>query len=970
MKSIVLIILSFLFLNPNVHGQVNPAIHWRVLKTAHFEIIYDREYRATAEAYAQFAEVTYSTLEPYFKEMPRRTLVVISDHSDSANGFATFLPYPLIHIYPVLPNALDSISHYGNWGFELFLHEYAHILNFKPAHGIYTPFKYIFGTVVRPNALLPRWWLEGLAVDMESRFSRFGRLKSPSTSAALRALALDRKWSSIDQINESDIPSYPFGSRPYLFGSLLLHESIHRAEPGFVERINQRYSRRLPFLLNAPLRNEVGLSYSELLNEILSNLEAKALKQKTIIESNGKEDLHSMNFSGFGHISPSISPNGRYLVFASYEMYRGGDIKVVDRGEQKDKSFSEFKPQTLMRGRGFLRISWIPDSSGFIYDRIETHNRYHHFRDLYHFDLSSKKSTRLTSGLRAFEPSVSPDGQKVAFVRQTQGFTELGILHLSTGEHEILLKPPFQTRISNPEFINNEELVFSGRSQSGAERLYRFHIASQSTQRILSSFKNLNFPKNTPQGLLFSSTDSGAANIFLSNKDFSSARPITNTLTEVLQADYDPFTKELISSRLTSEGRKLHMSRQVRFTQLPQIELLQAQYWPQSSSPLPSDVATSLIDSTHQENTTTKEVYSVANRSYQPIRYLLPRYWIPFIYPVDGGFIFQGTTGSSDPLGKNVYLLDASYDNLTEKLSYGVAYTNHSTPVGLGASHVEINEYLGASSLTLTQRFSRLSSDFFLPGFSNSYSGHLSWSFLETQNTSQTLKRTGPSAQLSYNSLRASHHNENNEWAGHHQILMHYTHYIQEKEFISYDRYGLNLHHRLTQFLPSRHAFSTSLKGTFAPNLPISSVISLGDKTIGANYLVSLLNSSFLMRGYPSAAFVGRSIINTNIEYSFPLFDIYRGRGLFPFFARHLETSIFVDGVAVDGAYAHPRGYIRSQFKDQFWSSGIDFKLHSTLAYHLPLAINLGLYYGFDSKAQGGFMPFLGIGYTGHTGTQ
>ncbi len=147
-------------------------------------------------------------------------------------------------------------------------------------------------------------------------------------------------------------------------------------------------------------------------------------------------------------------------------------------------------------------------------------------------------------------------------------------------------------------------------------------------------------------------------------------------------------------------------------------------------------------------------------------------------------------------------------------------------------------------------------------------------------------------------------------------------------------------------------------------------VIALGDKTIGGNYLASLINSPYLMRGYPSGAFTGRSLANVNVEYTFPVADIFKGPGLFPWFFNSLDAAIFTDGVSVDGAIYNYQvdAYRLSKIEDSYWSSGLEFRLNTTAAYHLPLDITFGLYYGFDKRAGGDFTTFLSLGYTPHEG--
>ena len=179
-----------------------------MLRTDHFEIVYREDQKALAKRYALAAERARELLMPLFKEGPDSTVIYIGDETDSANGAASMLPYPTIVVYPVVPAPLDSIDDYGDWPFELMVHEYTHhILNMYPRHGIYVPLSYIFGDVIRPNLLLPQWYLEGLAVNNETRLSDHGRLRADRTEADARALVLDERLSgeTLSKINEQEL---------------------------------------------------------------------------------------------------------------------------------------------------------------------------------------------------------------------------------------------------------------------------------------------------------------------------------------------------------------------------------------------------------------------------------------------------------------------------------------------------------------------------------------------------------------------------------------------------------------------------------------------------------------------------------------------------------------------------------------------------------------------------------------------
>ena len=46
-----------------------------------------------------------------------------------------------------------------------------------------------------------------------------------------------------------------------------------------------------------------------------------------------------------------------------------------------------------------------------------------------------------------------------------------------------------------------------------------------------------------------------------------------------------------------------------------------------------------------------------------------------------------------------------------------------------------------------------------------------------------------------------------------------------------------------------------------------------------------------------------------------------------------------------------------------FAGTGIELRINATLFYHLPVRINLGLYYGLTEDASGGFQPFVGLAF-------
>ena len=392
-------------------GSVDPKIQWETFTSPHFEIIYDARQYQTARNYALRLELNYKLLSSYFSESPKKTIVVLNDNTDLANGYATSIPYPHIMVYPVLPTSHDSISEYSDWPQELTLHEYTHILNFEPAHGFFKILRYAMGSIITPTMLLPRWWHEGIAVEMETRYSSHGRLRSLYQDATLRALAKDEKFNiySVADINETDLDSWPRGSRPYLFGSILLSEILNQENSkgnNIGENLLQNYSSRIPYLINGPVNDQLGKDFQTLFAQTIEETKVKLQAQLNKIHE-APTSIHTIMAPDLleSH-SPQISPNGRFLTFVGKNKWGKSLIQIYDRHEEgrafdfRKDILSDFVSLDKTNGNinkdappvgNINRIAWYPDSSGFIFDQVKNIDAYSNYSDLFSYDLNTKK---------------------------------------------------------------------------------------------------------------------------------------------------------------------------------------------------------------------------------------------------------------------------------------------------------------------------------------------------------------------------------------------------------------------------------------------------------------------------------------------------------------------------------------------------------------------------------------------------
>ena len=957
----LLVIVATLTLNLRVARAqiIDPKLNWLTLETPHFIIVYDSRHYWVAQQYAANAEQAYQALQPIFKEAPAKTTIVINDNTDLANGFSTQLPYPLIMTYPVLPSANDEIGDYGNWGLELITHEYTHTLNMEPVHGVAKPLSYIFGSIVKPNEVLPRWYLEGLAVEMETRYSHYGRLRSSNFLSAARAMVEEGtlRKEDISRANETDIPDWPGGMRPYLLGSLMWTEIISSGGDKAIYDLNQKYSRRVPGFLNGPIKDVLGIDWAQLLDRTETDTEKMAGAQIKVISTKPRPHEQRMPQDGFYSTSPVISPDGTKLVYVARTDDRSGIIELVER--RGNESFASLKAKELvddLQVDNIERMSWFPDSHSFVFNRInqlQPVDRYYTYSELYQYDMRYKSMRAITRHARAHEPVVSPDGRRVVFVENTPLGTRLSSVDTDGVDKDVrvLYTPPPQMRVSWPEFLSPTQLVFTERSAEGKEHFQLLNLQTQKMTEILQAYSPVHFPRLSKKGLLFISDRTGVANVYLWDKQ-GHVRALSNSTTRLESPELDAKTGDLIYSRLNGSGSALTTSTQNEWSKAaaepPKVGAMVDYEWPHYDPP-------------HVEFEATKGTYSTWP-------YLVPRYWIPYLAFDGSGVIIQGETAMSDPLGKQGYDLIASYDTYVHEPAFYGSYSN--TELSFASIDVEADQYYDAIStggINRSNTDALLRTGSFLPGLPNFFQGGLGWMFSRTSEGTGHVMRNGPQAYLQVFAAEKRGLEISPEQGGGAQLS--HTQFIPEFGDIGYAREDIALQAYLSKkfwplsWLPDRHVLFLSVNATVEPQLHSTA---LGVSSLSGYYQTETINPRYVMRGYDTGAFIGRNFVNGTAEYRFPIHYFYSGFGTKPLFIKRLHGAVFTDVATLDGDYydAHVGGYYRTRLGRQyFMGTGAELRADTTVVYQMPLTIGLGLYYGVNRQAgPGSPVPYLTVG--------
>lgn len=936
------------FLFPPAYA-VDPSIEWKTIKTPHFEVIYDAKQHHLALQYANYAEYSFSLLTPIFKEFPEKTVLVLDDSSDQANGYATRLPYPLINARPVLPEHSETIGMYGNWGYELVLHEYTHILSFEPAHGAVRPLRWIFGSIMSPNLVLPRWWLEGLAVKTETDFSEWGRLRSNSQEAVLRALTQENllQKENIARANEAGIFEYPYGARPYLLGSLMWQKMVSEKGYEAAFELTQHHSSRVPFfLLNTPPYEVFGKGYSTMFASMISDTQTKAQKQIKLIKKTPRLDSKELSFQGSSSSHPDVSPDEQKLAYVTRGHNWSSEVFVV----QGKNIFTSGKDRTS----NISRVSWHPNSKKIVYDKVGGDStRYASYFDIYERDLDDfKKEKQLTKAQRALQPAYSPDGEKIAFIQIGPATNALAIMESDGRDIKILYAPPLQHRLSFPEFINAEEIIFSERDLKGVEHLTILNLARNKYRRVLPEYNPAYHPRKTKAGVVFISEQTGVANAYLADSTFTKASALTNSTTRVNNADINYNDKKIFFTELTGRGARIASA-----DYWPNVKLKPPKIPPATEIPVSKAIAESELDEKLKSNSSQ---YKLGN--YYAFKYMLPSYWLPFVYPLTDGVLIQAMTSNSDPLGKHLYSALLTYNTFNSSTGAFVSYLNNQTVLPLTFSYANFEEYLINVSTPRKNQTAFVGTQTYIYNLPKKWQMLAGWTYSQRDIGTAEVIRSGPKIAVSYSTTSQRGEEISPETGG--SAVVGYTHYIANEPSptrLDYEEYHLELSNYFSKWFPERHVLYTHIKGMYAN---FGNSLIAGATTASAAYQSTIVAGDFMMRGYPTGAFLGTKIANLNLEYRFPIKKIDKGAGLTPLFAKRLHGRVFVDAIILDGFFydTQREAYLRTNIQKGYSGVGTEIHLETNTFFYLPIDFYLGVYYGTDEAVSGGGVtPFIGV---------
>ena len=895
-----LLILALLLASPYTRAA-DPTLQWRTIESPHFVVHYYRSERhdeqEVAHRVAYTAERVHEIMVPLMKHEPSSKVhIVVTDDTDGANGSAQIVPRNIMRIFVTGTSSMSSLNDYEDWLYGLLLHEYTHILHIDTIHGLARLINVVLGKTWSPNQIQPRWFIEGMATYYESARSSAGRIRNSIYDMYLRMAVLQGKLLDMDQMS-STTRYFPRGDVPYLYGSRFLDYLARRFGPDKLTQISHDYGGQpMPFAINRTAKRVLGHTFIELYEQFKVHLSRRYQIQRQTVERHGKTPFAEVTDYGEACGTPRFSRDGKELVFIDTDGRSQFKVKVLDTATNELKhSF------VIYGGSG---VDFTPDGLNLVYGASAVWRTVYSFHDLYVRQRASGKVRRLTRGLRARDPTVSPDGARVAFTANDLGTMSLMQVPLDGGPATLLLRGEPGDQFFTPRWSpDGLTLAYSHWRKGGRRDIELLEVASGKVRRLTDDRALDMDPTFSQDGrrVYFASDRSGIYNLYCHDLDDGRLLQVSNVLGGAFTPAISP-----------AEDRAYFVSFSARGYDLASMALSRGQFTP----------AMPYVDDRPPPVEIMPPTEPYPEGPYNPLNTLWPDAWT-FLLGADA----YGTTigfqiAGADVVGRHSYLLNANFSTVNGHPNYGLVYGYN----GLWPSlRVDTSRFEGPrGGLTMDgERLTYVEENYGaglnvglpvlrVPGHGGDISVGYRFNWFRDADQTEVLVKpwdvtpdlpqvgilSGLTLGLSYRSVDRYAHSISNELGRFISLSLRVNHEVFGSDFQS-----TTVSWAWTEYIPMPWLQDHVLALRYGGGIGAGQQARRGVFFVGGFPEQDVLRTLFdigrpggvYLRGYPPGAVYGEQYHLFNLEYRFPIIEIQKGISSLPIFLSHIHAAVFMD---------------------------------------------------------------------------
>jgi Tol biopolymer transport system component len=547
-----MVALGALGVDPRHARAGDPTRVYRTIESDHFVVTYYEPLGDVARRIAVVAERAHRTLAPALGHAPdSKTHILLLDDTDSANGFASVLPRNAIQAYATGPTGFNELDDHDDWLYGLIAHEYTHVLHLDTMEGLPRIYNKIFGKTWSPNQIMPRWLIEGIAVYEESKRSAGGRARGTRFDQVIRIARDGHNDLRLDEVSGAP-RRYPHGNAVYIYGSHFLRYVFDRFGDDTLRKMTHvSGSYAPPFALNRQIAKVVGRPFTELYDDWKGYVRDRYSMQEAASERRGLAAGRPLTRTAEGNEWPHYSADGKELYWQQYDGYSLPRVRAMPVGGDQ----SSARDVVQLEAMGPFDLL---DDGSLVYEQGRTYRREYAYEDLFRWDGATGQIVRLSTGKRARDPAVSPDGRRVAYSMNQRSESVIAVQDLvpDAPVSVVWRGARFEQAYQPAWSPDGTRIAFSAWRTDGYRDILIVDVATGKVEEVTHDRAIDMEPAWTTDGktLYFDSDRTGITNIYAYDVEAKQLWQVTNVLGGAFMAHPSPDNTRLAFSALVPAG--------------------------------------------------------------------------------------------------------------------------------------------------------------------------------------------------------------------------------------------------------------------------------------------------------------------------------------------------------------------------------------------------------------------------------
>lgn len=636
---------------PAAHAQLVPHDRWYTVETPHFRVHFTKPLENEGRRAAVNAERAWAELSTELVAPRGKIDLVVADNVDYVNGYATSFPSNRIVIFAHPPIDTEDLRNYDDWIRLVVVHELVHVFHLDRADGLWRAGRKLFGRhpSLFPNAFMPSWVVEGLAVYYESRVTGAGRLEGSQHYMLARAAAEAGRVPRINELSRAT-SRFPGGEVVYAYGGQIFDYLSRTRGPEAVGKFVDVTSRViLPFSLNRKAKRAFGISFENAWRDWRDSL---------VLASRPAEPLQGWR---------ELTRDGRFAKFPRWV----GDTAVIYSGANGREVTSAYIVSVDGEVRRVGRRNGIdvnvPLSDGsVIFAQLDYTDAFHLRSDLYRE--KDGEQVRLTRGARLSQPDVRRSDGTIVAVQSVPGSNVLARVSADGAVVTPITRASDAVQWAEPRWSPDGSRISAVKvTRGGLNEIVLLDESGGESGVLVAEQAVLASPSWSPAGerIIYTSNRSGSSQAYtVSTTGASRSAPLTGASTGFFSPELSPSRSLLAGLHFRFDG--YHVG--VAPAPTPRESMREGPFVSPRAGCADCRLTSEIPPPLNLEDVGPA-------RRYSPFRTLAPTYWEPVIDgSSDTGTSLGAATGGEDVIGRHSYFTRALYNLRHNELDAFSAY--------------------------------------------------------------------------------------------------------------------------------------------------------------------------------------------------------------------------------------------------------------------------------------------------------